>query len=353
MIGLFLLSCTAQENELPPPQHDYATTEQKGMVLVLQNSVALGPRRLSPVPGWQPPGDATGLTPQGGAGTNNRAAGGPPLPGMGPHPPGGKGVGHIRPGSGTPSAPPNMPGSRAKSVGGDEQKWTANPGMQMEVQQVKVTSFWIDKTEVTRAAYKVFLDETGYRAPYVDEEWAEDGWNWSGSDYPEHTADHPVVLVNFYDAEAFCTWAGKRLPTEAEWQLAALGPLELGYLYPWGKEYQHESLNRGKILAPNFDDTDGYLTTSPAGAFPNGASYYGALDMFGNVWEFTSDYRRSSWSFYSTENNRYRSTGPGLYVAVRGGSYFFDLRPNPGGERNEFLTEIRRKTSGFRCAQDT
>ena len=73
--------------------------------------------------------------------------------------------------------------------------------------------------------------------------------------------------------------------------------------------------------------------------------------MFGNVWEFTSDFRRSSWDFYDTTEIGPEAKGPGLYVAVRGGAYFFDLRPNPGGERNEFLSEIRRKTSGFRCAK--
>ena len=75
--------------------------------------------------------------------------------------------------------------------------------------------------------------------------------------------------------------------------------------------------------------------------------------MFGNAWEFTKDARRASWSFYTNVKSATDTyaAGPSLYVAVRGGSYFFDMRPNPGGERNEFLTEIRRKTSGFRCAR--
>ncbi|MBM73961.1 MAG: hypothetical protein CMK59_01065 [Proteobacteria bacterium] len=345
IIGL-LISCSQTPSVSSNPSS--STVEREGMILIPSDLVALGPRHLSAVPGWTPPSDPQGLTPHSGSGTNNRSAGGPPIPGMA----GGKGVGHVRPGSGVPSAPPNMPGSMAKNVGGAEKKWTANPGMHMKTKQVSVTSFWIDKTEVTRSAYQKFLQETGYRPPYVDEEWAEDGWNWTGSEYPQGTGAHPVVLVNYYDAEAYCTWSGKRLPTEAEWQLAALGPLDLGNLYPWGKTYNHDNLNRGQILAPNFDDSDGYLTTSPVGVYPKGASHYGALDMFGNVWEYTSDYRRSSWDFYSQLDSKYTAPGPGLYVAVRGGSYFFDLRPNPGGERNEFLTEIRRKTSGFRCAQD-
>jgi formylglycine-generating enzyme required for sulfatase activity len=125
----------------------------------------------------------------------------------------------------------------------------------------------------------------------------------------------------------------------------------MGYSYPWGVNYKDNALNHGQMQAPNYDDSDGYLRSAPVGSFPSGNSPYGLSDMFGNVWEFTSDYRRSSWDFYTGEQKDVTATGPGLYVAVRGGAYFFDLRPNPGGERNEFLTEIRRKTSGFRCAK--
>ena len=246
-----------------------------------------------------------------------------------------------------------MPGNQAKNIGGEEQIWTANPGNQMAVKTVSVSEFWIDKTEVTRKQYKEFLDATKYRPPFVDETWAADGWNWNGTDYPAGTGDHPVIMVNFYDAEEFCDWKGKRLPTESEWQMAALGDAREGRTYPWGKEYNHDVHNHGKIEAPNFDDSDGYLTTSPVNAFPQGASPFGALDMFGNAWEYTSDYRRSSWNFYTEarQGADVSAPGPGLYVAVRGGAYFFDLRPFPGGERNEFLPELRRKTSGFRCAK--
>jgi formylglycine-generating enzyme len=244
-----------------------------------------------------------------------------------------------------------MPGSRHKNTGGTEMMWTANPGNQMKPKLVGVTAFWIDRTEVTRKSYKEFLDATGYREPYVDEEWAGDGWNWDGTDYPEGTGDHPVVILNWYDAQEYCTWKGKSLPSEAQWQLAALGDHGDERIFPWGSEYDHSALNHGKILAPNYDDSDGYLTTSPVGIFPKGDSPSGATDMFGNAWEFTSDYRRSSWQFYKDSASGKVSPGPGLYVAVRGGSYFFDLRPHPGGERNEFLPEVRRKTSGFRCAK--
>ena len=318
-----------------------------GMIDVPGGTVLLGPRMVEAVSGWQNTNGVMGMTPNEGKGQDQRAAGAPPPPGQ---PPSG-GVGHLRPGSGMPSAPPNMPGNHAKPLNGKSELWTANPGNQMRPKKVRVLPFSMDKFEVTRSAYKIFIDTTGYRPPFVEENWADDGWNWKDSQIPTGTEDHPVVLVSWYDAEAYCLWQGKRLPTEAEWQLAALGDLSLNYDYPWGKTYQEDALNHGQMAAPNFDDSDGYLTTSPVGAFPKGDSPYGLSDMFGNVWEFTSDFRRSSWDFYTSTAIGPEAKGPGLYVAVRGGAYFFDLRPNPGGERNEFLSEIRRKTSGFRCAK--
>ncbi len=373
-----------------------------GMVQIPEGLVDLGPRHLEAVKGYTLPQNPMGVTPNQGEGNDQRAAGGPPLPGQPlnpPHqqgangpagPPNGQGqhlnhsgngqgqngqggnsfpqhkpqfdlnqphnggVGHVRPGSGVPSAPPNMPGSQAKFVG-EEQPWTANPSNQMKSKRVTVSSFWIDLTEVTRQAYKDFLDSTGYRPPFIAEEWAEDGWNWKGTDFPKGTGDHPVVMVSWYDAQEYCAWMGKRLPTEAEWQLAALGDVRLGNNFPWGKEYNHDALNHGQIESPNFDDSDGYLHTSPVGAFSAGRSVYGLEDTFGNAWEFTADARRATWKFYdNAEGDSPKDTiapGPSLYVGVRGGAYFFDLRPNPGGERNEFLTEVRRKTAGFRCAK--
>ena len=226
----------------------------------------------------------------------------------------------------------------------------------LEAIEVTVSPFWMDVTEVTRSAYSTFIEATGYPAPFVDEEWAREGWNWSGTDYPEDTGEHPVVLVNWYDARAYCSWASKRLPTEAEWQLAALGPAETERIYPWGNTYDPNALNHGMAVPPNFDDSDGYLTTSPVGAFPTGAGPYGHLDLFGNAWEYTADFRLSSWDQLLGDRSSGTVLDPhtpptGHYVSVRGGSYFFDFRPNPGSERNAFLPELRRKTSGFRCVR--
>jgi formylglycine-generating enzyme required for sulfatase activity len=229
--------------------------------------------------------------------------------------------------------------------------------MQLDRKRVWVAAFLVDRTEVTRLAYKGFLDATGYRPPFVDEAWAnDDGWNWSGTDFPAGTDSHPVVITSWHDASAYCAWTGGRLPTEAEWQLAALGQLGHGQSFPWGSEYDGSKLNHGMLELPNIDDSDGFAWLSPVGSYPAGNSPYGLADTFGNAWEFTSDFRVDSWEHTASRAvangvTALRADGPGLYVAVRGGSYYFDLKLNPGGERNHFLPEVRRKTSGFRCAK--
>lgn len=235
---------------------------------------------------------------------------------------------------------------RPQALDRDWKRWEIRDGMQAAPRDVTLDAFWIDRTEVTRAAYKVFLDETGYRPPYIDEEWSQDDWNWQGTDFAPGTGDHPVVLVSWYDARAYCSWAGKRLPTEAEWQMAALGPGER--IYPWGDDYDGDRYNHGTVELAGFDDSDGYWTTAPVGSFPKGRSWVGAEDLFGNAWEWTDDGRVESWELADGD----RIGQPTLYVAVRGASYFTDLRPNPGGERHHFMAEVRRKTSGFRCARD-
>ena len=137
--------------------------------------------------------------------------------------------------------------------------WTMTDGQGYAQRVVAIEPFWMDRTEVTRAAYRTFLVDTGYRPPFVHEDWATEGWNWEGVDFPPDTGDHPVVLVNWYDAQAYCGWADKRLPTEAEWQLAALGPGTLQYRYPWGTSYDGGAANHGRMGDDNFDDSDGYL----------------------------------------------------------------------------------------------
>lgn len=320
----------------PPP----TIHRDNGLVYVTGSWVELGPRRVAPLVEVAPPPPPDG---------------GPDKPIADHHGEGGSARGD----QGPSQRRGHVPG---RPRDGHAQPWTFRGGHGLATKDAWVDAFWIDETEVTRTQYARFVADSGYRPPHVAEGWADEGWNWDGTTPPDGTADHPVVLVSWYDATEYCAWAGKRLPTEAEWQLAALGPWGHGRDYPWGNTYGADKLNHGRMETPNFDDSDGFRTTAPVGSFPSGDSIYGARDMFGNAWEFTSDHRVDDWAQVSltpatttahpTGARHVHASGPGLYVAVRGGSYFFDLRPNPGGERHRFLTEIRRKTSGFRCAKD-
>jgi len=237
--------------------------------------------------------------------------------------------------------------------------WNSHGGRGLRPHKIIAGGFYMDRTEVTRDAYSRFLHATGYRLPHVAEPWAEDGWNWTSVDPPPELATHPVVLVSWYDAEVYCAWAGKRLPTEAEWASAALGVGTATRTYPWGEVYDDAAFNHGRVEAPNFDDTDGYARTAPVGSFPAGRTPTGLDDMFGNVWEYTADLRVDAWDLMRHHGHGPQAElmspfapGPGLRVAVRGGSFYFDLRPNPGGEWAAFVPEVRRKSAGFRCARD-
>lgn len=373
LIGLALGACSEPATAPPgpgatavaPESGSGAADDGEGMVRIPGGTVRLGPRQTGPSGGGPPLGDGPKGPPRSGGGgplDDGRGAPGGPAGAAG-----GPGPGAVAPGPGShgeggparaPGAPPALVtvGGPPPSSQGPAALYRFLGGQGLAPQEVQVAAFAIDRTEVTRDAYRGFLLDTGYRVPHVAEAWADSGWNWQGTDYPAGTGDHPVVLVTWYDAQAYCAWAGKRLPSEAEWQLAALGDAAQDRVFPWGDDYDGARLNHGQLAAPNFDDSDGYLTTSPVGAFPEGRSPFGLDDAFGNAWEFTADFRVDDWSLTERAGDgsgpgALRSPGPGLYVAVRGGAYFFDLRPNPGGERHQFLPELRRKTSGFRCAR--
>jgi formylglycine-generating enzyme required for sulfatase activity len=199
------------------------------------------------------------------------------------------------------------------------------------VHSANVNGFWIDRFPVTNAEFAAFVKETGYmtlaerpanaadypgarpellapssvvfkrpkrmvdlRNPYSW--WAYvPGANWRHPQGPGAAAsafeDHPVVHIAFEDVEAYARWAGKGIPTEAEWEFAARGGLE-GAVYAWGNEFEPE----GKTLANTWQGqfphenllSDGYEWTSPVGSFP--ANGYGLFDMIGNVWEWTTDW---------------------------------------------------------------
>jgi formylglycine-generating enzyme required for sulfatase activity len=147
---------------------------------------------------------------------------------------------------------------------------------------IDLPEYWIGRYPVTNAQYKRFLDaKPGHRVPFVDADWAK-AYNWDekARTYPAGKDDHPVVLVSWDDAKAFCDWAGLALPSEEQWEKAARGAD--GRLWPWGNEdptAAHCNFNR------NVD------TTTPAAQYsPKGDSPYGCADMAGNVWEWTESW---------------------------------------------------------------
>src|SRR5262245_30976232 len=182
--------------------------------------------------------------------------------------------------------------------------------------QVYLDAFYIDKYEVTNARFQQFVQATGYRTQAEREgggkirtgakTWADvPDATWraprgKGSSIAGLEA-HPVVQVSWHDAKAYCTWAGKRLPTEAEWEKAARGTD--GRLYPWGNEFDGTRVNFCDRNCPfEWKDAavdDGFRSTAPVGSYEAGKSPYGAYDMVGNVWEWVADwydatyYRRS------------------------------------------------------------
>jgi formylglycine-generating enzyme required for sulfatase activity len=166
--------------------------------------------------------------------------------------------------------------------------------------QVHLSAFWIDIHPVTNSRYRRFLEAGGYENP---EWWSQAGWEWRQRKEIEAPAqwqeegwdgrDQPVAGVSWYEADAYARWAGKRLPTDAEWEKAARGTD--GRRYPWGDAWP------GNDQA-NFDSALG--RTSPVGLFPGGASPYGCLDMAGNVNNWVQDWYWPAFGRYCLEQGR-------------------------------------------------
>jgi formylglycine-generating enzyme required for sulfatase activity len=228
-----------------------------------------------------------------------------------------------------------------QEVSGDcQRRWFENEQAQ---HQVDLPAFWIGKTEVTNAQYRPFIEAGGY----MDRElWTGAGWTWREEgdvtqprcwdDEEWNQPDHPVVCLSWYEAVAYARWLSRetgldvRLPSEAQWEKAARGTD--GRIWPWGDEPPDGTrLNYCDRNCPyDWKDEavdDGYRGTAPAGSYPAGASPYGALDMAGNVWEWTSTlWGGCEWppGFaypYRADDGREEIEGDGCRV-VRGGSWF-------------------------------
>jgi formylglycine-generating enzyme required for sulfatase activity/tRNA A-37 threonylcarbamoyl transferase component Bud32 len=260
--------------------------------------------------------------------------------------------------------------------------------------RVYLDDFWIDRYEVTNERFALFVTATGYQTEAERRGW---GWVWKGSDGstelttgwekiegadwrhprgpdPSTTLrqdsepalssskgqrssiadkmDHPVVLVSWNDADTYCRWAGKRLPSEAQWEKAARGPSPPqqarddegpghGRCYAWGDEFDSAKANTSESKRGD---------TTPVGSFsPQGDSPYGASDMTGNVWEWVADWYGSDYYSQAPLTN---PPGPitGTYKVLRGGSWPFDEVYARTPFRYNVKPEYTYDFVGFRCS---
>lgn len=212
--------------------------------------------------------------------------------------------------------------------------------------RVRLNAYYIDKYEVMNEHYSEFAEATGRKKPF----------HWIGGKPSETEMKLPVTNVDYDDAQSYCAWAGKRLPTEAEWERAARGDLERA-MYSWGNDLGSAKPANG---SGSTKPEDGKVTKKAHYGSPNGpapvGSYppngFGLYDMTGNVWEWVSDwYEREYYSVSPRENPK----GPeiGTYRVVRGGGWSDqDLHRQLAVYYRNYTDDfVKTSTIGFRCAK--
>ena len=214
------------------------------------------------------------------------------------------------------------------------------------VRRYETKGFWIDRTEVTCAQYKKFLEDVeknGHKWCHPNESKNKDhtpghtyAWalkfSWVGGQPPHGMDDFPVVLVDWFDAYAYANWAGKRLPTENEWEISARGAAATEY--PWGNNFSLDRCNVGEAPVA-------------VGSFPKGATPTGILDMAGNVCEWTST------AYDPNPENAYNFAGKYGLPIVKGGSWDDNAKGCRASARDNKRTPYHRSTTvGFRCVSD-
>ncbi|KAM9185778.1 formylglycine-generating enzyme isoform 2-T2 [Dugong dugon] len=266
---------------------------------------------------------------------------------------------------------------------------TDDPKIQQDgeapARRVMINAFYMDAYEVSNAEFEKFVNSTGYLTEaekfgdsfvfegMLSEQVKTDiqqavaaapwwlpvkGANWRHPEGPDstvvHRLDHPVLHVSWNDAVAYCTWAGKRLPTEAEWEYSCRGGLE-NRLFPWGNKLQPKGQHYANVWQGEFPVSntgeDGFRGTAPVNAFPpNG---YGLYNIVGNAWEWTSDW----WTVHHSAEEVVNPKGPpsGKDRVKKGGSYMchksYCYRYRCAA-RSQNTPDSSASNLGFRCAAD-
>ncbi|CAG0944097.1 partial Formylglycine-generating enzyme, partial [Anaerolineae bacterium] len=251
-----------------------------------------------------------------------------------------------------PSATPSLTAGTVQRRGKDNAEMVYVPsgefGMGDPAKSVSLNPFWMDKYEVTNELFQQFVNASGYKTDaekqgwvfeFLNAKWQQtNGLAWLTPNGANSSISaklkNPVVFVSWNDANAYCAWAGKRLPTEAEWEKSARGTD--GRIYPWGNTWDGIKLNFCDTnCAFSWKDAsanDHYAESAPVGSFPQGASVYGANDLAGNVWEWTAE-------------------ASGQLKILRGGAWSIDQSYARTTNRFMAVPDYRERSVGFRCAQ--
>lgn len=206
--------------------------------------------------------------------------------------------------------------------------------------KIYLDAFWIDQTEVTNAMYSRCVEEGACPPPSRE--------TYKNPDY----AQHPVMWVNWFQAQAYCHWTNQRLPSEAEWEKAARGTD--GRMYPWGNDPPASNLvnicdENCSYIWKDKTVNDGYKKTIPVGTLTYGASPYGAMDMAGNVWEWTADWFDEK-AYYVPPTANPSGAQYGRTRVIRGGSWTDLDKYIQTFHRDDLVPQYTLYNIGFRCA---